>query len=509
MSSKRQYPPWDYDCIYKHCCPHLQGLSTHWVFREYQDEPFNNCEHWRIRESQQEELEKAIEYINKIEKENEELKAKLKALHSRQFKANKKKKKDQSGNSQTKKRGAPKGHPGWFRRKPDHIDKTVIVPAPDSCPHCSGTNLTPVDKMKEHLQEDIVLQPRTNVINFKHHQTFCNDCNRVVIQAAKGELLNCPIGPVTKSAAVFLRYGMQIPYRKVQEIFDVFFDMPFVPASAMGFDRSATLKGEAIYDDLKEKLRVSALAHADETSWRQDGINHHLWYAGNNDLGFYHIDRHRSSNVAVSILGDDFRGILNTDGYAAYNAVNAKERQTCLAHIIRKAKEIKQEILLQKPRYHDKHSIQFCDNISELFKNVCEIGQKTNNNVTRKNGRLIKRLYSKLGKICKEPLKVNKVETLRLRLLDPKKEYNRLFTFLKYPGVQPTNNQAEQSLRSMVIFRKICFQTRSDEGSHSHSVLPSLLVTAKRQGKHPLSFLSTLFTEDTAIAQAALYNDSS
>jgi len=189
--------------------------------------------------------------------------------------------------------------------------------------------------------------------------------------------------------------------------------------------------------------------------------------------------------------------------------VNAKERQTCLAHIIRKAKEIKQEILLQKPQYQDKHSIQFCDNISKLFKNVCEIGQKTNNNVTRKNSRLIKRLYSKLGKICKKPLKVNKAETLRLRLLDPKKEYNRLFTFLKYPGVQPTNNQAEQSLRSMVIFRKICFQTRSDEGSHSHSVLPSLLVTAKRQGKHPLSFLSTLFTEDTAVTQAALYNDSS
>jgi len=43
----------------------------------------------------------------------------------------------------------------------------------------------------------------------------------------------------------------------------------------------------------------------------------------------------------------------------------------------------------------------------------------------------------------------------------------------------------------------------------SHSILTSLLVTAKRQGKHPLSFFSTLFAEDTAVAQAALYNDSS
>ncbi len=89
----------------------------------------------------------------------------------------------------------------------------------------------------------------------------------------------------------------------------------------------------------------------------------------------------------------------------------------------------------------------------------------------------------------------------------PRKEYNRLFTFLKYPDVQPTNNQAEQSLRNMVIFRKICFGTRSGEGSRSHSVLPSLLLTAKRQGKHPLAFFESLFNSDSATAQAALYND--
>jgi len=94
-------------------------------------------------------------------------------------------------------------------------------------------------------------------------------------------------------------------------------------------------------------------------------------------------------------------------------------------------------------------------------------------------------------------------------LLDPIKEYHRLFTFLKHTDVQPTNNQVEQSLRNMVIFRKICMGTRSDEGSYSHSVLPSLVLTAKRQGKYPLGFFETLFTSDTATAQAALYDDSS
>ena len=146
-----------------------------------------------------------------------------------------------------------------------------------------------------------------------------------------------------------------------------------------------------------------------------------------------------------------------------------------------------------------------------VFKKACEIGQKLNSGDIKQNraDAFETRLYSALNSICLTKVADDNAETLRQRLLNPKKEYNRLFTFLKYPDVQPTNNQAEQSLRNMVIFRKICFGTRSGQGSCSHSVLPSLLLTAKRQGKHPLEFFETLFTADTATAQAVLYNDSS
>jgi len=97
----------------------------------------------------------------------------------------------------------------------------------------------------------------------------------------------------------------------------------------------------------------------------------------------------------------------------------------------------------------------------------------------------------------------------QLSIVDDPSDQNRLFTFLTVPGLAPTNNHAEQALRSPVIFRKICFGTRSPEGSRSHSVLPSLLLTAQRQKHHPLKFFKSLLTTDTAIAQAALFNDSS
>jgi len=67
---------------------------------------------------------------------------------------------------------------------------------------------------------------------------------------------------------------------------------------------------------------------------------------------------------------------------------------------------------------------------------------------------------------------------------------------------------AEQSLRHMVIFRKVCFGTRSDKGLKTHSIIPTLVQTARRQGVHPREFLHILYTKDTATAQAALYNNS-
>lgn len=512
--------PDDFDCPYRKNCPHLEGISTQWAWTVYQEASRERCEHWQIREMMDKEIDDGLGRIDELERENDQLKARLKALHQRQFKAGKKKPAAQQADRRAsrpeteappKKRGAPAGHPGWHRRKPDHVDKVVQVAAPEICPHCGCEHLDASDAIKEHLQEDIVLQPRTLVTNFQHDQAHCPRCDRLVVQAAEGELLNCDIGPATKSAAIFLRYGMRLSYRKVQELFDVFFGMPFVHASAMNFDRTATEKGEPLYEDLKQKLRASAIAYADETHWREDGQNMQVWYGGNDDLGVFHIDPTRSSEAAIELLGDDFGGALGTDGYAAYNAVNAKKRQSCLAHLIRKAKEIEKEILLLPAKRQDTKSIRFCRSIAHAFAKACEIGGKLNDGtLPRKTGaKLVPRFYSLIDIICSIPLRNESAEKFRLRILDPQREYDRLFTFLTVPGLAPTNNHAEQALRSPVIFRKICFGTRSPEGSRSHSVLPSLLLTAQRQNNHPLQFLGTLLTTNTPTAQAALFNDSS
>ena len=110
--------------------------------------------------------------------------------------------------------------------------------------------------------------------------------------------------------------------------------------------------------------------------------------------------------VEQSILGNKFDGVLNTDGYAAYNGVNARERQSCLAHLIRKAEEIKKEILLKKSCFRDPEPIHFCSSIAKLLRKACEINRKKFREQIQPKLTAVyeQRVYSLLKTICIAPL---------------------------------------------------------------------------------------------------------
>jgi transposase len=512
----KPWPPYNFVCLYERNCPHLDFLSTSWVLSEYRRADDVYHEHLRIIDGFRETVDEQNKKIRALERELAEVRAKYQALHRKQFKPNRKKA-ESDGYSESdaveaegkpKKRGAPVGHPAWTRPIPERIDRVVVVPAPETCPHCGAEGLTPHRTTREHIQEDIVIKPSTVVTKYVHEEAFCPDCRRSVVGTGPDEIPNAPIGPIAKSTAGYLRYGIGISYRKVQRIFEDLFGLTCVPGSLVGFDRRAATRGERIYDDVREKIRASDVVHADETSWRNDGNGYFVWFAGNDDLAFFHIDRHRSAEAALTVFGKDFDGTVVRDRYAAYNGIG-KDFQACLAHIITNAKEVRREHALLPIREQNRHITIFCDRVIELCKRACEIGCKLKSNeiAWEEAADIERRFVKEVNSICKRPLSFKPAETLRTFLIGT--EQKHLFTFLRVPGVAPTNNHAEQSLRHMVIFRKLCFGTRSDIGLKTHSVIPTLVQTARRQGVDPREFLQILHTADAATAQAALYCNSS
>ena len=501
---------YDYQCPYRQACPHLQGMSTEALWHRHELDMGQAQEDRERIDQLVEWLNERDQQVRRLEQENQQLRAQLKALHQKQFQANKPVPTPQEASVEPKKkRGAPVGHPPWQRSAPDHLDQKITVPPPARCPHCQSANLRPVQETFEHWQEDIVIKPTTHVICFTHQQAWCPGCERHLIQAAPGELLGSAIGPVAKATAVYLRYGIGLTYRKVETLFTELFNLRFVAATALNFDRAATRKGEELYEDLRQKIQASDYLHVDETSWRVDGVNHYLWYAGHERLAFFHIDRRRSTAVAEAIVGTKFGGLLNTDGYGVYDALWAADKQTCLSHLLRAAKEL--EPLLQTlPPTEDaqRRAKSFSDRVQKLIGEACQLGRRLREKPVQaaQARRLENKYQQRIQNLCARPLAHPESEKLRLRL---RQNRAKLFTFLRHPEVGPTNNQAEQSLRPSVILRKLTFGSRSPAGARHHSVLSSLVITAQRQGRKARAALLALFTQPLSVAKRAFYHNSS
>ncbi len=498
--------PDDYRCPYRDGCPYLEGLSTGWVFRRYQEAVATECHYEYQLEELGKELREQRRHSKDVELQNQQLRAQLQALHRRQFKGRRAAAAGPSTcpSSEPRKRGAPKGHPPWQRAKPKRIDQVVAVPAPQSCPDCHHPELQPLAQIHEHLQEDIVLEPRTIVTCFRHQQAYCPRCDKNVWLPGPGEMPGAYIGPAAKATAAYLRYQLNVPDRKISQFFSDFFGLKFVPASAYGFERQAVRRGLPLYEDLRQKIRALAVVHADETSWRHDGQPYWLWYAGDEDLAFFHLDPHRSTQAAQSVLGEHFGGTIVADAYASYKGVHPKDWQSCLAHIKTRAKELEQEIALLQGKAADPNALRFCQDVQSWVRAACQAHHHLPHRWRAKTAkRKARALRRELCRLCRTPLRYPKAETFRKRLLGP--EQKHFFTCFRRPNVPPTNNQAERSLRPAVIMRKVVQGTRSDKGLENHAVLRSLFETAHRQGHRPHQFFLDLLTKTTAQAQAALY----
>jgi hypothetical protein len=247
------------------------------------------------------------------------------------------------------------------------------------------------------------------------------------------------------------------------------------------------------------------VAHADETSWRHDGQNYWIWYAGNDQLAFFQLDPHRSGQTAQSIFGEGFAGVLISDALGAYDAIQSKDWQSCLAHLKRKAEELDQQLALLEGEAADPAARRFCAKVQELIGRACQAHRQLSKGRWRAKAarRKERGLRRQLAALCRKPLRFEPAEKFRQRLKGP--EQKQMFTFLRHPDVPPTNNQAERSLRPLVIMRKVLHCTRGAKGLENQSVLHSLQETARRQGKKPWQFFKDLFHLETAQAQAALY----
>jgi transposase len=95
-------------------------------------------------------------------------------------------------------------------------------------------------------------------------------------------------------------------------------------------ERQGAAELEAPVEELRRYVRTAAVAHIDETSWRQGRDKAWLWGAVTNLVTVLTIATSRGAEVAKGILGTAAAKVVVSDRFKGYAWV--KRRQFCWAH---------------------------------------------------------------------------------------------------------------------------------------------------------------------------------
>ena len=486
-------------------CPHAGGAAIATLVQLSNDNgQFQDYLHGTIDAERKRNI-RLFQENEKLKAELEQVKLELKLERQNKFATNKQKQAEAEtsisppAKPPTNKRGAPVGHPGWFRPTATEYDWEVNVPAPRRCPVCLG----PVDGLPsadptEHLQEDII-DGVYRVVLYRHAACHCRQCDRRVEQAGKDEILLSRIGPFLRSKAIYLRNVIGISYRKVPRVIDELFKVTFTPAALLGFEEKMAEKSKPVVDDIAKKLGSSdGAVHADETYWTLDGDRAYFWVHADEAYVHFQFDTTRAGKVSRDVLGPHFTGTLVTDCYSGYAAHTTDKKQKCLAHLARTARD------WQKLTKEGTLDFAFFKDVREFVKRACAFHrQRAAGSLNTDEQRAAEyRLRERLKYLSTMEVSHEKAVTLQGRI-------NRHFTewliFVDDRRVPPTNNLAERALRPLVVLRKITFGHRSEAGANRMAKLMSVAETARRQGHRASDIYFELLTRPPDAVLKRLY----
>lgn len=427
-----------------------------------------------------EELEKEVERLLKenkqLKEENKELKKILTVFinpHTPPSKIVFKKRVPQV----SKKLGAPIGHEGATRKTPEptHTTNHFLT----HCPTCNDHLGKPFDveeRIEEEIPEPQPVKITKHVIGFYH----CKNCGVVTAETSLPKE-GC-FGKNILAHTTLMKYDDRLPARKVVNTLNRSHLLTLTHSTVLNIIQRVVRAVQHIYDQLKIQIRRFFNVYIDETGIKVQGQQFWIWIFTTLTTTFFVIRKSRHCKVVKEVLGENFRGVINCDGWETYKTYNKDNKnvqlQRCWAHATREVEAVAEKYDEVKPLFKG---------FQNIFVKVCK---------ARESG---KPLYQrmKLKEKCEIELRqwldvtkpYKELKTVRTKI---ENGFEHWFTCIIHPEVEPTNNRAERRLREEVVLRKITGTLRNNKGTTANEVMMSLITTWKQQNKNPFLELRAL-----------------
>ena len=396
-----------------------------------------------------------------------------------------------------KKKGKRKigGQPGHERHErsqfaPEEIDKfhPYIL---NACPDCHG-EVSIIDGEPRIIQQVELIEVPLIREEHRSYPVWCPKCGKIHYMPFPPEVYKEGLFKARLTSLV--AYMKNVCHASFSTIRKYIRDVLGEKVSR-GYLRKiiekVSLSLEAPYNELLDRLPLETIVNVDETGHKENGDKFWTWVFKAELYVLFKIDKSRGSKVLIDVLGKEFNGVLGCDYFSAYRKYMKDFNisiQFCIAHLIRDIRFLTTLTDADTKAYGQK----LLDEVKNMFKVIHDRGSMTPQTFTtaleHAKDKIITAALndvpSSVNKNGKEEKREAQNMANRFRLHG--KAY---FEFITTPGIDPTNNVAEQAIRFVVIDRHVTQGTRSVKGRESNERLWTVIATCSLQGRSAFNFI--------------------
>jgi transposase len=382
-----------------------------------------------------------------------------------------------------RKRGAQPGHPQHLHpifppKAVNHIEPYTL----DCCPDCGGS-LRLAKRPPDVLQQIEITETPTIVTEHRGLAYWCPHCRKFHTATLPDAVVKAGLfGPRLTALVAFMKGVCHASFSTIRKFLR---DVAHVDVSRGYLAKLIAKASESLasaYAELFSRLPGEAVLNVDETGHKEYREKFWTWCFRAQCYTLFRIDKSRGSKVLVEVLGKEFNGVLGCDYFGAYRKYMREFDvlvQFCLAHLIRDVK-----FLMTLPGREDQaYGRRVRDSLRELFA------------VIHRRDKLTAAGFQRALEAAREQVmkaaatrvpQGNHAQNLAKRFREHGEAY---FRFITTPGIEPTNNLAEQAIRFVVIDRRITLGTRSETGRRWCERIWTTIATCAQQGRSVFKFL--------------------
>ena len=366
-----------------------------------------------------------------------------------------------------RKRGAQPGHKGHTRAMLDESEVDRVVDCrPQAVCECGGRIEVAAAPQRHQVFE--VPPLRAQVDEYRLYGGRCAGCGKPHAGVLPAGVPKGQLGPRALSLVGVLGTRYHLTQRKIRNLLDQLMGLSFSVGAISQAHGKVAVALKAPVAEAAASLCTADALWMDETHYPREGIGNWVWAAVQPLLAVFAIYPSRARYVILDFIGRDCTAALTTDRYAGYAFIDAQRRQVCWAHLLRDFNRIGQRhglagkigrrllglgLVMFRKRDKAQLSGTVLDGLQRRTRAALERGAGQDQ-------------CTRTANTCANILKL----------------WPALWSFATNDALVPTNNAAEQALRSLVLKRKISGPTRSLRGDQFLARGYTVHETCLRQG---------------------------